>query len=298
MNRCLACGARYASSMRNCAVCDRGPELINGFDAYAPGMAYEGGGFKSDYFAELANLEEANFWFRSRNQLILWAIEKYAPNFQSLLEIGCGTAYVLSGVSKKFPHATLSGSEIFLAGLGFAAARLPAVKFMQMDARTIPFENEFDVVGAFDVVEHIKEDEEVLSQIHACLKPEGVVFLTVPQHAWLWSAADDYACHERRYAAADLHRKIRTAGFQLLRSTSFVTSLLPAMMVSRFFQRRTSTENFDASAELKISPWLNHLFWKILSFERTLIQKGLNFPVGGSRLIVAKKIQAPPQPIR
>ena len=145
----------------------------------------------------------------------------------------CGTAYVLSGVAKKFPQAALNGSEIFLAGLGFAAARLPGAKFMQMDARVIPFDNEFDVVGAFDVIEHIKEDEQVLSQIHASLKPAGLMLLTVPQHAWLWSAADEYACHERRYAASDLHLKVKAAGFQLMRSTSFVSVLLPAMMASR-----------------------------------------------------------------
>ena len=290
MKRCLVCGAGYASSMRNCPKCQSGPDLLNGFDSFAPALAHDGGGFKSDYFSELARLEENNFWFQSRNQLILWAIGKFAPNFQSMLEIGCGTAYVLSGVAKKFPHATLSGSEIFLAGLGFAAARLPAVKFMQMDARELPFVNEFDVVGAFDVVEHIKEDEKVLSQIHAALKPDGIVLLTVPQHQWLWSAADDYAFHERRYAAADLHKKVQAAGFQLLRSTSFVTVLLPAMMVSRFSQKDTGVENFDATAELKISRWLNRLFLSILNFERTLIQTGLNFPVGGSRLIVAKKI--------
>jgi SAM-dependent methyltransferase len=290
MKRCLVCETRYASSIRNCINCNFGTELLDGFDAYAPDFAHDGGGFKSDYFSELARLEEANFWFQSRNQLILWAIERYAPNFQSMLEIGCGTAYVLSGVAKKFPHATLSGSEIFLAGLGFASARLPSVKFMQMDARAIPFDSEFDVIGAFDVIEHIKEDEQVLSQIHTSLKSEGLMLLTVPQHAWLWSAADDYACHERRYAAADLHNKVTAAGFQLLRSTSFVTALLPAMMVSRFSQRNKGAELFDASAELKISPWLNCLFLRILGLERSLIQAGLNFPVGGSRLIVAKKI--------
>lgn len=290
MKRCLSCSTLYATSTGHCPHCQFTPALINGFDSYAPAFAYESGGFKSDYFSELARLEENNFWFQSRNQLILWAIGKFAPNFQSMLEIGCGTAYVLSGVAKKFPHTTLSGSEIFLAGLGFAAARLPAVKFMQMDARELPFVNEFDVIGAFDVVEHIKEDEEVLSQIHAALKPDGIVLLTVPQHQWLWSAADDYACHERRYAAVDLHKKVRAAGFQLLRSTSFVTVLLPAMMVSRFSQKDTRLENFDATAELKISPWLNRLFLSILNFEGTLIQTGLNFPVGGSRLMVAKKI--------
>jgi SAM-dependent methyltransferase len=287
MKRCLSCNARYASSMRNCLNCGFVPALVDGFDSYAPNFAHDGGGFKSNYFAELAHLEEANFWFQSRNQLIMWAIENYCPNFQSFLEVGCGTGYVLSGVSKRFPRSTLYGSEIFIAGLGFAAARLPSTKFMQMDARSIPFENEFDVIGAFDVLEHIKEDGEVLTQICAALKPEGLMLLTVPQHAWLWSSIDEYAFHVRRYAAADLHQKIEASGFRLIRSTSFVTTLLPAMMISRFLQKKVSDKQFDATAELKISPWLNSLFSKLLSAELALIKRGFNFPVGGSRLTVA-----------
>lgn len=290
MKHCLSCNACYASSIRNCPSCGFAPTLVDGFDSYAPAFAHEGGGFKSSYFLELARLEEANFWFLSRNRLLMWALEKYGPNFQSMLEIGCGTGYVLSGVSKNFPRANLYGSEIFIAGLGFAATRLPSAKFMQMDARHIPFENEFDVIGAFDVLEHIKEDEKVLSQMCAALKPDGLMLLTIPQHAWLWSPVDEYACHERRYAAADLHQKIENAGFRVIRSTSFVTTLLPAMMISRFSQMKVSDEKFDATAELKISPWLNSIFSKMLSAELALIKMGINFPVGGSRLVVARKI--------
>ena len=290
MKRCFSCNARYASSVRNCPNCGYTPAVVDGFDSYAPDFAHDGGGFKSNYFSDLANLEEANFWFRSRNQLIMWAIESYCQNFQSLLEIGCGTGYVLSGVSKRFPHSTLYGSEIFIAGLGFAHARLPSAKFMQMDARNIPFENEFDVIGAFDVLEHIKEDEEVLTQICAALKPEGYMLLTVPQHAWLWSSVDEYAFHVRRYAAAELHQKIEAAGFRVIRSTSFVTTLLPAMMISRFLQKKVSDQQFDVTAELKIPPWLNSLFSELLSAELALIKRGVDFPVGGSRLIVARKI--------
>lgn len=290
MKRCLSCDARYASSIRNCPSCGFVTALVDGFDSYAPDFAHEGSGFKPNYFSELARLEEANFWFRSRNQLIIWALENYGPNFQSILEIGCGTGYVLSGVSKNFPRATFYGSEIFIAGLGFAATRLPSAKFMQMDAQNIPFENEFDVIGAFDVLEHIKEDEKVLTQMCAALKPEGLMFLTVPQHAWLWSPVDEYACHERRYAAADLHQKIEASGFRVIRSTSFVTTLLPAMIISRFLQKKVSNKKFDVTAELKISPWLNSLFSRMLSAELALIKRGFNLPVGGSRLVVARKI--------
>lgn len=290
MKRCLSCDARYSSAIQNCSSCGFAPALVEGFDSYAPNFAQEVGGFKSTYFSELARLEEANFWFQSRNKLLMWALEKYCPNFQSLLEIGCGTGYVLSGILKKFPRSTLFGSEIFMSGLGFAAARLPYVKLMQMDARNIPFENEFEVIGAFDVLEHIKEDEEVLAQMRSALKPEGLMLLTVPQHAWLWSRVDEYACHEQRYAAQDLHQKIEAAGFRVIRSTSFVTTLLPAMMISRFRQKKVSDKKFDAAAELKISPWLNSLFSRMLGAELALIKSGFNLPLGGSRLVIARKI--------
>jgi SAM-dependent methyltransferase len=290
MKICLRCDTRFVSLIRDCPSCSFTPILINGFESFASDRAHEGGGFKPEYFSELALLEENNFWFKSRNQLILWAMEKYCPNFKSLLEIGCGTGYVLSGISKNFPQRMLFGSEIFIAGLGFAASRVPSAKFMQMDARKIPFESEFDVIGAFDVLEHIKEDEQVLQQIYAALKPEGLILLTVPQHAWLWSPVDEYALHERRYSAADLHRKIEGSGFRLIRSTSFVTTLLPAMMISRLLQKRVPDEQFDAAAELKISPWLNALFSRALGSELALIKRGFNFSVGGSRLVVARKI--------
>jgi trans-aconitate methyltransferase len=290
MRLCLSCRSGYPSFIQSCQNCGYVPIVVEGFDSYAPDLAHEGGGFKENYFSNLANLEDTNFWFQSRNNLIMWALGKYAPNFQSFLEVGCGTGYVLNGISKKFPYASLYGSEIFVAGLGFAAARLPSSKFMQMDARNIPFDNEFDVMGAFDVLEHIKEDEEVLTQMYKALKPKGWLFITVPQHAWLWSSTDEYAQHERRYAASNLHGKVEAAGFSIIRSTSFITTLLPAMMIARLWQKKMSDKEFDASAELKISPWLNALFLRVLCAESALIKGGINLPFGGSRLVVAQKI--------
>lgn len=291
MKRCLACDNTFESNKIACPACDFRPELIDGFEAYASDYANQGGGFKASYFAELAQHEAAHFWFQMRNKLILWALEEYCLGFQSYLEIGCGTGFVLSAVARQYPSVQLNGSEIFVSGLGFAAERLPGVKLMQMDARHIPFDNEFDVIGAFDVIEHIAEDEAVLSQLYSALKPGGYLLLSVPQHAWLWSPADDYACHQRRYSATELHRKLEDAGFRSLRSTSFITTLLPAMMASRFYQKMVSKPGFDATAELKISPWLNQLFSSLLSIELSMIRLGLNFPLGGSRLVVAKKIE-------
>ena len=75
-------------------------------------------------------------------------------------------------------------SIVFLANRRFtfrhAKGRVPFAHFMQVDVRRVPFVEQFDAIGALDVLEHIKEDEAVLAQLHSALKPGGVLLLTVP----------------------------------------------------------------------------------------------------------------------
>jgi SAM-dependent methyltransferase len=288
MKRCLSCQHTFSSSATDCPTCGFSPALEDGFQLYAPDFAKSGGGFKASYFSELARLEARNFWFRSRNQLIIWTLNKYCKDFQSFLEVGCGTGFVLSGVSQAFSGTTLLGSEIFTAGLGYAAARLPSVKFIQMDARNIPYRDEFDVIGAFDVLEHIEDDVTVLREVRAALKANGFLFITVPQHGWLWSPVDDYACHVRRYSASELHTKLESVGFEIVRSTSFVSLLLPAMLLSRVKQRHAQS-SIDPADELKLSRSLNAFLYKVMQAEVALIKSGINLPIGGSRLVVARR---------
>ena len=87
-----------------------------------------------------------------------------------------------------------------------------------------------------------------------------------------------------------MKEKFVKTGFEVLRSTSFVSSLLPAMFVSRFIHKLSPSKKLDAKAELEINPCLNILFEKMLRLEIKMIQSGVNFPVGGSRLIIAKKM--------
>jgi len=256
--------------------------------AFAPELAEHNEGFESKYFAKLVELEAGNFWFRSRNRLIIWALRQYFPEAKNLLEIGCGTGFVLSGIRQALPELILSGSEIFSEGLDFAAERLPGVELFQMDARRIPFREEFDVIGAFDVLEHVKEDEEVLSQMYRATRKGGGILITVPHHPFLWSPADDYARHVRRYQARELKDKVRRVGFNVIRLTSFVSLLLPLLILSRFKQRSNS-EGFDPASEFNISPLVNKTLERILDGERGLIRAGISLPAGGSLLLVARR---------
>lgn len=236
MKICSACGKRFDSFKHICPFCCYKPKLIAGYLAFAPELTAASEGYEAKFFAQLAPLEAKNFWFRSRNRLIIWALQRYFPQAKTFLEIGCGTGFVLSGIEQAFPKLNLYGSEIFTRGLGFAAQRLSRAELFQMDARKIPFENEFDLIGAFDVLEHIQEDATVLAQMYQATTSRGGIVLTVPQHPWLWSQADDYAHHVRRYRAQDLKTRVERAGFKVVRMTSFVSLLLPLMLISRMQQ--------------------------------------------------------------
>ena len=106
----------------------------------------------------------------------------------------------------------LVGSEIFAGGLAIAKARLPKAELYQMDAQRILFECEFDVVGAFDVLEHLVEDENTLAQMFDATRPGGGLLVTVPQHRYLWSASDQFAMHQRRYNREELRKKVESVG--------------------------------------------------------------------------------------
>jgi len=288
MKICSGCGEKINSLGWRCPSCSHTPKLIEGYLAFAPELAEASDGFEARFFSQLATLEAKNFWFRSRNRLIIWALQRYFSEAKNFLEIGCGTGFVLSGIEQAFPKLALYGSEIFTTGLGFASQRLSGAELFQMDARKIPFENEFDVIGAFDVLEHIKEDTIVLEQMYRANAPGGGIVLTVPQHPFLWSQADTYAHHVRRYRAQELKTKVERAGFKVLRMTSFVSLLLPLMLVSRFRQRQHNPE-YDATSELRISGSMNAILESVLNLERMAICLGCSFPAGGSLLLIARR---------
>ncbi len=230
-----------------------------------------------------------------RSALIVWALRKYFGAAKDLLEIGCGTGYVLACLHDAFPQLRLSGSEVLAAGLPFASSRMTGAELLQMDARSIPFDREFDVVCAFDVIEHIAEDGEVLEQMYRAAKPGGGIMLTVPQHAWLWSRTDDYARHERRYSRRALIDKVRAAGFSVLRVTSFVSLLMPLMIASRALDGVRRHES-GTPAEFRLPEWLNAGLCRGLDLERWLIGLGVSFPAGGSLLLVAQRPALPEPP--
>lgn len=239
-----------------------------------------------DIFEELASLEERSFWFRNRNRLLVWALQRFFPEARRLLEIGCGSGFVLAALRDTVPEMEIVGAELYTGGLTVARRRLPGVPLFRADARALQIEGVFDVVGAFDVIEHIDDDEGALARMERAVTPGGGLLLTVPQHRWLWSAADDFGAHQRRYSRGELVGKVEAAGFQPLFVTSFVSLLLPLMAIDRL---RPRAAEYDFRREFRRAPWLDRILDRVLALEQTVIRRGVSLPWGGSLLLVARR---------
>jgi SAM-dependent methyltransferase len=243
-------------------------------------------GFDPELFEPLAEVEEASFWFRARSRLIVSTVRQHFPGARSFFELGCGSGIVLAALHEAMPELRLVGGELYSEGLDIARRRLPDVELVKVDARALPYDAAFDVIGAFDVLEHIDDDENVLRQMVRAVRPGGGVFVLVPQHPWLWSTYDEMVEHRRRYTRGDLVAKARGAGVKVDHVTSFVTFLLPAMVLARMIDRLRGQT--DPLAHLKPGTLNGALEW-ILDRERGLIARGASLPVGGTLMLVGHR---------
>ena len=262
--------------------------MSHGIPVFAPALAGELDGYDPALFeTHGGELAERSFWTSARSALIVWALQQYAPGARRFLEIGCGTGGVLRRVEAAFPSTDCIGAEALMAGLQHAASRVTRAKLMQCDATRIPFESEFDAVGAFDVIEHISDDNAVLRSMGDSLRPGGAMILTVPQHQWLFGPADVSAGHERRYSSAGLVAQVQRAGLRVVCATSFVALLFPAMASVRLASKFRGGK-YDSADEFKIGP-LNGVFAGVMDIERWTIRHGARWPFGGSLLVVGIK---------
>ena len=215
--------------------------------------------------------------------MVVWALRTHFPHASSILEIGCGVGGMLARIHDALPSAKVAGTDIYTAALPYAEKRVPEASLLQMDATAIPFDAEFDVVAACDVLEHIERDELALAEMHRAVAPGGGIILTVPQDPRLWSVWDELSHHHRRYAREELVRKVRAAGFDVRRVLSLFSLLYP---VTRIQRRRAGTA-YTPSDELRLAAPLNFVLGGVMDFERMLLRAGIDFPWGGSLLLVA-----------
>jgi SAM-dependent methyltransferase len=235
-------------------------------------------------YARLAAAEDRMWWFRGLHANLLAALAE-APAPRRLLDAGCGTGGLLARLAAALPETELVGLELDAGAAALARAK-GGIPLVVGSVDLPPFAAEsFDAVLSADVLCHRGVDEaRALAGFRCCLRPGGVLVLNLPAHPWLYAAHDAAVDNARRYARAELCRRLAAAGFARIRARHWNSLLFPLMVLRRKLWRRAGA----SEVELLPAP-VERAFGAVLALERRLLRAGLSLPFGGSILVTAVK---------
>jgi SAM-dependent methyltransferase len=234
-------------------------------------------------YQQMAELDQRHWWYRARREVLAALIRRAAPPPPNarLLEIGCGTGHNLAMLGE---FGTVDALELDEEARTLAELRLggPVMSAPLPELAGVP-DGHYDLVGAFDVIEHIADDAAALASIAAKLRRGGKLVMTVPAHAWMWSAHDVVNHHQRRYSKSALKRLIAASPLKLDRIGYFNSLLFPLAVADRL----SSKLRGNGQADLKLPPApINAALEKAFGAERHLIAR-LPLPPGLSLFAVA-----------
>jgi len=278
------------TSIYSCDSCQYCAKIIDGIVFFAPESDDDFKDYDSSGLDTLFAAEEHHFWFKARKNFIKNLFDKYVNQNEKIIEIGAGTG----NISRMLIN---SGFEICVGEIhknGLLYAKQYGIKeLFQFDLMRPPFYEHFDVVGLFDVLEHIDEDGLALKNIYNMLKPGGKCILTVPAHGWLWSRDDAIARHKRRYEQDGTRRLFIDNGFKIIVAKNFFVFLLPLLLLRTFLKKDNGSqienrELMDYGKSLKIHPLTNSILYSIMCLENFLM-RNISPGIGGSIAVVAVK---------
>lgn len=232
------------------------------------------------------DLYETHWWFRGRKRILAHILDQLPlPEETAIIDIGSGSGDLIPLLLKERARV------IAIESNEDAAARIRQRFQNSVDVRAsladVVHEQRgaTDLVTAFDVLEHIEDDEQALTQIFDLLKPGGTLLLTVPACPALWGAHDEQNHHFRRYTKKELRRKLQRAGFDLKLTAYFNFVFFFPMLLVRKLKKasRSTSTDFQHGGRLLSGPLAS-----IFGSERFMVKRG-GFPVGASLLCVAKK---------
>lgn len=134
-----------------------------------------------------------------------------------LLEVGCGAGALLHEMAGSSDEAVGIETSRQARSIAEAIALCGGGKQHVVDAPADGWNSTFDLICAFEVLEHIENDHAALQVWVNWLRAGGRICISVPAHRSRWNAGDEWAGHWRRYDRGDVERLVGSAGLELER---------------------------------------------------------------------------------
>lgn len=238
---------------------------------------------------DINEVEETHWWYRARRDIIFDWVKRIMPAYRDprILDIGCGTGFNINHLHQ-LGYNQVIGLDFSPESLAYCHShQLKAL--IRSNAEKLPIQTScHDVILMLDILEHLRDDRNALSEIFRVLKPDGSLIIFVPAFQFLWSFQDEISHHQRRYTATELKEKIVQAGFELTKLTYVNSLLFPIVWFGRILLR-VFPKHFKITSESQMNPpWMNGLLYRIFLLESSLLRIG-DLPVGVSILCICKK---------
>lgn len=235
-------------------------------------------------YEAMAEDEDHHWWFIGRRAVLAGLIARSAKPEPGgrVLDMGCGSGGNMRMLAE---FGQLDAVEYDSGAREMAAARnVTDVKAGGLpDALDVP-DGRYDLIGLFDVLEHIEDDLDSISVLGRKLSPNGRLVLSVPALQWLWSDHDETHHHFRRYTKTGLRELLEDAGLRVNGVGYFNTILFPVALIQRMLQRLTG---LGSNAARMPSPLVNRALAAAFSLEQHLIGR-IPMPIGLSLWAIAE----------
>jgi len=243
--------------------------------------------YEHEYDA-MYRLEGSYWWYVARRELAQELLSNEIDGRDSIriLDVGCGTGANVTAFMRLAPTIGIDAS---MDALHFCQSR--GIKTVALSpVEDLPFAgNTFDIVTALDVLEHTDDDLHCLREIHRISKRKGLVLITVPAYGFLWSEHDEALKHRRRYTAHELRNKLAITGFDVVRTSYFISTLFFPILALRIWQGLRKDSTHPRTSIVVLPKWMNSALVGLLAFERRVFQQ-MNIPFGVSIVALARPI--------
>lgn len=241
-----------------------------------------------DYYQEYYIEERSHWWFLARLKILKTQVSKIKKK-ESLKILNVGVATGATSVMLQ-QFGDVYSIEYDVDCVNFVRNTLN-IHIEHGSILELPYDdNSFDLVCAFDVIEHIENDSLGVKEMMRVCKDGGYVTVTVPAFMSLWSEHDVINHHFRRYTQKELTDLFKKSGS--IKYTSYFNSLLfipifLARILSNFLKSKDEAPKSDFK---KFKPGiLNSILYNVFLSENNFLRRGIKFPFGVSIFLSWKK---------
>jgi SAM-dependent methyltransferase len=219
------------------------------------------------------------WWYRARSALLETVLGTHLGRPGRTLDVGSADGPSVGWMRRGQPYVAVDLLPQGLVPGESVCASLTALPFR---------DDAFDVVAAFDVVEHCADDRAALTELGRVLAPGGRLLLSVPAYGWAWSDHDVQAGHHRRYTRPQLVALVREAGLEVHRATYAFGATLPLFVGERAARRIRARRGSAPDRLTRVSPAAERLLLALTEVDRRVLAHR-DLPCGSSVFLAASR---------